>query len=201
MCELLSCEVITKQIRHFWFRTPWVSRALLECFFLYFNDATEISWNIFTGNRWSRRLADITCHYDLLYVLVIFIKLGHHWLMLTGQMEFVPSFVFFSRKQSKKDQTATGSGIQVLICRRPGIELWWSVSLLTSLLFFDDICSLGDPNVSNMLNQVAPFHHPKERVGRHLSTKLNPNRFGPGERAAAIGCPRYGWWAKSCTST
>ena len=42
-----------------------------------------------------------------------------------------------------------------------------------------------------MLHQVAPFHHPKERVGRHLSTKLNPNRFGPRERAAAIGCPRY----------
>ena len=56
---------------------------------------------------------------------------------------------------------------------------------------FDDIFSLGDPNVSNMLHQVAPFHHPKERVGRHLSTKLNPNRFGPRERAAAIGCPRY----------
>lgn len=74
----------------------------LSVFFLYFNDATEISWNIFTGNRWSRRLADITCHYDLLYVLVIFIKLGHHWLMLTGQMEFVPSFVFFFQEAKQK---------------------------------------------------------------------------------------------------
>ena len=121
MGELLSCKVITKQIRHFWFRTPWVCLELsLSVFFfcismMLLNFHGTFSLETDGVEDWQISQAGTSL-------------VNAYW---TDGICFLFGSLFPGSKANRIEQQL-GSGIQVLICRRP---VFWHLRHFLMIFF------------------------------------------------------------------